>query len=44
MIYFHDTKVRVIISNKEIPNVDVYLKLKSKYGPLVGYIQILSKI
>ena len=24
--------------NKEIPNVDdLYLKLKSKYGPLVGY-------
>ena len=30
--------IRVIILNKEISNVDnLYLKLKSKYGPLVGY-------
>ena len=37
-LYFHDSKVHVIIMNKEIPNmVDFYLKLKSKYGPLVEY-------
>ena len=35
-MYFHDSKVHVIIWNKEIPNVDdLYLKLKSKYGLLV---------
>ena len=37
-LYFHDTKVHVIILNKEIPNMDdLCLKLKRKYGPLVGY-------
>ena len=30
--------VHVIILNKDIPNVDdFYLKLKSKYGTLLGY-------
>ena len=38
ILYFHDTKVHVIILNKEIPNMDdLCLKLKRKYGPLVGY-------
>ena len=37
-LYFHDSKVHVIILNKEIPNMDnFYLKLKSKYGPLLEY-------
>ena len=37
-LYFHDSKVHVIILNKEIPHMDdFYLKLKSKYGPLVEY-------
>ena len=39
---YHDIfcifKLRVIMLNKEIPNVDgLYLKLKSKYGLLLGY-------
>ena len=44
LLYFHDTKVCVIILNKEILNVDdLYLKLKSKNRPLVRY-KFLSKI
>ena len=38
LLYFHDTKVHVIILNKEILNMDdLCLKLKSKYGLSVEY-------